>query len=608
MTSNSKKDIENLAGSVAGHKPGQNTKIDDAFNEEDIRVFFGEDGHAVGVGSVDDTFEIRQAKKPLIKDLDSWDKEVIENAMNSSLIKDWLADLSQRSASFIEWFQTLLVILYRDEKEPELIERPAPSQLYLLKLVTEVISHEDWESLHESCKWDPAAAALGAKTIVDALNDIISDEDLEMLQKIDEAAQNMSGVMEKLAAFMQAVGGNMTTGNMTGTGQASCSGQGSLGPEGTIDPVTGQEVDACGDCGEFHPPMRPKTPSEMGMSAEEAREHIKEMTKQFSELMAEMNQKLEETMEKLAPATEQAVDKATKKAKGRVNHMQSMLKDFGTGQGDYSKVPMQDALELMHRYENDREVKNLLDELGQKMAFARKPLRKMTETVSNMKNKPAILDGNPVTMMPHEMVKARSKKTQRNFKKRLAEKEVECYDTRGQRSVNRGPIVVCKDTSGSMHGPPNTWASGLTLALASLAKKQKRDVVLINFGSRQEIKCYEFSKSSTINEAIDGASFMFGGGTDFETPLRKAADFIKESKYNKADVLFITDGCCSVSDSFMSEFKKLKKKREFKVISVVITVGYSFGRVDVLEKFSDSVTYLSDLQKDEDLLQTAFAF
>lgn len=600
-----KEDLDGLADKVASVRPDQpGAHLDKGLTEDEIKIIYDEDGNFVGVGTVDNTFEIRHDKPPLINDLDSVDKEILEEALNSVEIKDWLRKLEKRSRFFKEAFEAFFLMLFRDTVE--LTQHPVPSQVYLLKLLTEIISHEDYEKLHESCIFSRANSALGSKTLVSAINELLSDEDLEMLQKLDEAAQNMQGVLQQMASFMQGAQGNWTQGNINSAGYPICDGEGSLGPEGTIDPETGEECSPCEACGKYHPPMRPKTPKEKGMTAEEAREHLREMTKQFSELMKQMRQKIEETMEKLAPKAEVEVPKAVEKSKGKVDQAMSFAQDFGTEPGEYNKIPMDEILAISRKYENDRSIRDVLDQIGRMQRVARKTMRTMTEKVDNMQNKPSIRDDNLVTLMPHEMVKSRHPVTKTDFKKRLMEKEVECFDTRGERRVNRGPIIVCKDTSGSMNGAPNTWSSGFFLTLAAMARKQRREAVLINFGCSNELKCYEFSKNAKFTDYIDSASFMFGGGTDFQAPLQKAADYISQSAYDKADVLFITDGHSYVSEEFLKEFKKLKKQRDFKVITVVINVWG--GREDVVESFSEKVFYLSDLQKDEDVLNTAFAF
>lgn len=47
----------------------------------------------------------------------------------------------------------------------------------------------------------------------------------------------------------------------------------------------------------------------------------------------------------------------------------------------------------------------------------------------------------------------------------------------------KGPIIICVDTSGSMNGNPEIVAKALTLMLAARARKEKRACFLINFSS-----------------------------------------------------------------------------------------------------------------------------
>ena len=62
----------------------------------------------------------------------------------------------------------------------------------------------------------------------------------------------------------------------------------------------------------------------------------------------------------------------------------------------------------------------------------------------------------------------------------------------------------------------------------------------------------------------------FGGGTDFETPLQRACDIIKQEKtYLKADILMISDGDCSLSSEFTARLHVQQSQLDCSIYSVL---------------------------------------
>ena len=111
--------------------------------------------------------------------------------------------------------------------------------------------------------------------------------------------------------------------------------------------------------------------------------------------------------------------------------------------------------------------------------------------------------------------------------------------------------------------------------------------VLALFGSAGEIR--EFSMVGQNNSAglLKFLQQGFGGGTNFETPLKHAFEMSASKKdYKKADVLMISDGDCSLSPEFT---KTLKTQKEI-LNCMVYSVLCADSRVQ--DTFSDEVVVL----------------
>jgi uncharacterized protein with von Willebrand factor type A (vWA) domain len=462
----------------------------------------------------------------------------------------------------------------------------------MMEAMSVILDYAEFEDLMKRCEMSVQKSSAAAKVIVTAIAELLSDEDIEHLNALMDISDDMNEAVEGMQQLVQEYScGQAAEGGTDGEGKPT-------------DGAEGAEPD-CSECGKPHKKMRPKTAKEMGLTAEQARHRLREINKKLADIRRKMSDALEKNKDKLEQLMQAAASRGGADASKTAKKIDDMAQSFGMEKGQLAKIPVEDIVKLSDRYKNDKNVRDLLDQLGRMTKKARETMSRLKKNVENVRQDPVVLDDSIQRLMPNELLNLRNAGRKREFKKRLLDKEASCFDTDGEQSVHRGPIVVCKDTSGSMRGAPNTWASALYLALSAVASTQRRPTVLVNFSSREDIRTAEFLPGDSFVKYIDEATFGFWGGTDFEKPLSVALDFIKKSKYNKADILFLTDGICPVSEKFMEEFNRTKKEREFKVLTVLINLqpGYE----NEVSKFSDKIMLLSDIQKDSDVLETAFA-
>ncbi|MGQ0792766.1 MAG: VWA domain-containing protein [Deltaproteobacteria bacterium] len=199
--------------------------------------------------------------------------------------------------------------------------------------------------------------------------------------------------------------------------------------------------------------------------------------------------------------------------------------------------------------------------------------------------------------IPSELLSLRHPALKRDFLKRLVEERIVQYHLK--QDAGRGPIVVCLDGSSSMSGDKEMWSKALCLTVLEMAKRQRRKFVAIVFSSKGA-PLETFGSDGTASwrmkeaEIIKLADYFPGGGTDFEEPLGKAAEFLARSKFRRGDILFITDGECDVAGEWLGNFLGEKKRLGFQVFSVLIDIT---GREQAatLRKFSDKIASVSSL-------------
>ena len=180
--------------------------------------------------------------------------------------------------------------------------------------------------------------------------------------------------------------------------------------------------------------------------------------------------------------------------------------------------------------------------------------------------------------------------TKNDFLRRFVEGQMMMYEQKGQEVLGKGPSILCLNQSGSMRNL-DTQSKGFTLALMSIARRQRRDFCLILFSTRIQVFKYEKGKIK-CSDMVKLAQSFLSGGTDFSLPLTKTLSVINESRFKQADVVFVTDCEDRLRDSFLEEFKKKKKEKAFNVLSLVI--GSSINRVT---QFSDIVVKIKDFDE-----------
>ncbi|MEL6668243.1 MAG: hypothetical protein AAFP08_04700 [Bacteroidota bacterium] len=111
----------------------------------------------------------------------------------------------------------------------------------------------------------------------------------------------------------------------------------------------------------------------------------------------------------------------------------------------------------------------------------------------------------------------------------------------------KGPFIICVDTSQSMEGRPEEIAKVLTLGILKMAMNQGRKAFLINFSSGiQTLDLHDIAGS--IDQIAYFLRMSFHGGTDATLALYEAVRQLGTHEYEDADVLMVSDFIMSRMD------------------------------------------------------------
>ncbi len=159
-------------------------------------------------------------------------------------------------------------------------------------------------------------------------------------------------------------------------------------------------------------------------------------------------------------------------------------------------------------------------------------------------------------LLPTELALLSEEYTEVQFLKKFADKKLMTWEYQARvlaekeiltkkkiqvpKKVEKGPVIICVDTSGSMHGDPEIIAKTVAFAILRVALREKRPCYLISFSTTIQTLNLSDIRSS-LDRLIDFLGMSFYGGTDPEPALTEALKQIKGKQYRDSDVLVISD-------------------------------------------------------------------
>jgi uncharacterized protein with von Willebrand factor type A (vWA) domain len=167
---------------------------------------------------------------------------------------------------------------------------------------------------------------------------------------------------------------------------------------------------------------------------------------------------------------------------------------------------------------------------------------------------------------------------------RLTQRRALSYRRILRTPVAMGPIVVSVDESGSMTGEKIEAAKGLALAMASIARAQKRPFLLCAWADQPEGGIRTASGSAdAIVEWLEG---MFGGGTDLQGPLHTlpTTAWPAGPVGARSDHIIITDDDVGLPDDLLESYRAWAKHMGVRTFGIGVGVRHT----TTLARFCDA--------------------
>ena len=354
--------------------------------------------------------------------------------------------------------------------------------------------------------------------------------------------------------------------------------------------------------------------TELFERAQQARLEAEQTQTQLEELNAELNGEIEQAQAGIRQAARQGLSQAEQDIDSTNEAIKAYsggydLGGFGLAKNGHST---KEKLELAQKVRSSEKLKQIAELCGRltriALAVQKAKVKHPPDEIASIE-----VGNNVARMLPSELCLLADLELEDLFILKFTEKRLAQYELIHHEPQGRGPIILAIDESGSMDEPAvpgesitkEAWAKGIALALMAIARLQKRDIAIIHFASRNQIKTQFFIKGqASPEEALQVAEFFYDGGTAFEPWMEKTLELIDQSTFDKADVICVTDGLTSISETVKSNWLQTKAARAMRAFGILI--GTDEG-ASVLASITDAMLPLDMLKNDDPILQTIFS-
>lgn len=432
-------------------------------------------------------------------------------------------------------------------------------------IISNLINTPEYISLRQTCRMDQFNAALGAEIIGREAIEILKEaiEKIKDLEKKKEAMDRLIEEEEKIDSLIEDIE--------------------------DIDELI-EDAKRQGN-GAYAAQLE-----EEKQNKEKAMETLKAIANKIAE---ECDELLDD--DELASEVSTVMGSTLDSTSQEVQKVSDICEAWGLGTGDACHVAFQNKKDAIERIRRSSKLNKLTDLVGRfKESAITEQKKKAKHGAVEIKS---VTVGNKIQdALPSDKMNLCNETTKKDFYRRMSENQLMTYSKESHKQKNKGPIIVCVDTSGSMQGDREIWSKALTVGILEVAQLQKRDFACIIYDSRADDPIVIKKDEIAPQKIIDCAERFNGGGTNFEAPLNKALELIKDSTFKNADILFLTDGDCCISDSFRCKFKQIKEEKEFKTMGVLVDIGRGHASDASLKEFCDSITLVSNVAdlKDSD--------
>ena len=296
---------------------------------------------------------------------------------------------------------------------------------------------------------------------------------------------------------------------------------------------------------------------------------------------------------------QQAVAAAAEKAE----EVQSIIGAWSNDPSDLKRTPVNEALlERVRRSDTLRDISKYLGRFREIFAQC-----KRNGFAYGRGEKYSLELGNDLSRaLTSELAMLATPETIPLFLRKYQQKQIKQYRRREPIYKGMGDIICCLDESSSTEGEAAAWGKAVAMTLLEIAAESRRSFALIHFAGSSSCQVDIFRPGEyTLEDKLSAAETFLGGGTNFERPIREVIQLMDTEGFEKADVVFITDGECELSDVCRQELQSAQATYHFTVTGILLDEGHA-GMDFSLKSFCQKIYRTSELTGDDIVQSLAF--
>jgi uncharacterized protein with von Willebrand factor type A (vWA) domain len=303
-------------------------------------------------------------------------------------------------------------------------------------------------------------------------------------------------------------------------------------------------------------------------------------------------------------ATLRAVGRAVAEAGKEVAELHEAAGALGMGMGSPGGNDPRAVAELFRRVRGDATLRRICDLAGR--------FRRVAQSKQRLKQTHGLDDvvgvepgGEVGRLLPVELARLVLPELELDTLRRIVERQALCREHHAVEPVGKGPVIVSIDESGSMEGDKAHTAKALALALAWVARHQRRWCALVAYSGDSGERLLALPPGRWDEPRLmDWLAAFLGRGSDLDVPVREMPRMYADLKAppGVTDLIFVTDAKCRLPTDVRDTFLAWKAAARARLVTLVID-----SSPGDLAAISDEVHAVRSLTPDSDAVGRALS-
>lgn len=264
--------------------------------------------------------------------------------------------------------------------------------------------------------------------------------------------------------------------------------------------------------------------------------------------------------------------KAVTEAAKEVSELRDAAAALGLGAGEPEGNDPRAIADLYRRVRNDPGLRRISELAGR---FRRVAQSKQRQKVAHgLDDVVGVEPGGDVgRLLPSELARLAVPELELDTLRRIVERHALCREHHAVEPVGKGPIICVVDESGSMEGAKAHTAKALALALAWVARQQRRWCGLVAYSGKSGERLLALRPGRWDEAALcDWLSAFIGHGSDLDLPIEELPRMYRElgAPAGVTDVVLLTDARARIPADLRDRFLSWKQQTCVRVVALVV--------------------------------------